>query len=94
MKRVVIVFGLISGVISSILMFTSLSLMENGTIDHKNGEVIGYTAIFLSFLLVFFGIRRYREINGGSITFGRAVMVGLLITMISCALYVVTWEII
>lgn len=94
MKKVVLVFGLISGAISSVLMFASLTLMNNGTIDHKNGYVIGYTAIFLSFVLVFFGIRTYRENHGGAITFGRGVAVGLLITLISCVFYVVSWEII
>src|SRR5258705_5430411 len=49
----------------------------------------------LSFLLVFFGIRCYREnIGQGVITFGRAFSVGILITIISCLLYVVTWEIV
>ena len=94
MKRVVIVFGLISGAISSALMFLTLPLIGNGTINFKNGEVIGYTAIFLSFLLVFFGIRAYRENSGGTITFGRAFGVGILITLISCVFYVVSWEII
>ena len=47
-----------------------------------------------SFLLVFFGIRSYREnIGGGAITFGRAFAVGILITLISCVCYVVAWEI-
>ena len=94
MKRVVIVFGLISGAISSALMFLTLPLINRGTINFKNGEVIGYTAIFLSFLLVFFGIRAYRENSGGTITFGRAFSVGILITLISCVFYVVSWEII
>jgi hypothetical protein len=93
MKKVVIVFGLISGVISSVLMFLTLPLLNNGTINFKNGEVIGYTAIFLSFLLVFFGIRSYRENAGGTITFGRAFSVGILITLISCVFYVASWEI-
>ena len=57
--------------------------------------IVGYTAIVLSFLLVFFGIRSYREnVGGGQITFGRALSVGLLITLISCVFYVVTWEIV
>src|SRR5437762_2975924 len=94
MKKVVIVFGLISGGISSALMFLTLPLLNNGTINFKNGEVIGYTAIFLSFLLVFFGIRSYRENAGGVISFGRAFSVGILITLISCLFYVVSWEII
>ena len=92
MKKVVLVFGLISGAISSALMFLTLPLINRGVLDH--GLVIGYTAIFLSFLLVFFGIRSYRENAGGTISFGRATAVGLLITLISCAFYVGSWEII
>jgi hypothetical protein len=94
MKKVVIIFGLISGVISSALMFLTLPLMKNGTINFDNGEIFGYTAIFLSFLLVFFGIRSYRENAGGTITFGRAFSVGILITLISSMFYVASWELI
>lgn len=94
MKKVVLVFGLISGAISSAMMFLTLPLMHRGVVNFKNGELIGYTAIFLSFLLVFFGIRSYRENAGGTITFGRAFSAGILITLISCVFYVASWEII
>lgn len=76
------------------MMFLTLPLLNNGTINNHNGEVIGYTVIFLSFLLVFFGIRSYRENAGGVISFGRAFSVGILITLISCLFYVASWEII
>jgi hypothetical protein len=92
MKRVVLVFGLLSGLISSAMMFLTLPFVNNGTL--KNGYVVGYTAIFLSFLLVFFGIRSYRENAGGTITFGRGFSVGILITLISCLFYVASWEVI
>jgi hypothetical protein len=92
MKKVVLVFGLISGAASSAMMFLTLPLINRGVLKHS--LVIGYTAIFLSFLLVFFGIRSYRENAGGTISFGRAMAVGLLITLISCAFYVGSWEII
>jgi hypothetical protein len=94
MKRVVLVFGLISGAISSAMMFLTLPFINSGAINSKNGYVIGYTAIFLSFLLVFFGIRTCRENAGGAISFGRAFSVGILITLISCVFYVLSWEII
>jgi hypothetical protein len=56
--------------------------------------VFGYAAIVLSFLLVYFGIRSYRDTQGGGrITFAKAFSVGILITLISCVFYVVTWEI-
>ena len=94
MKRIVIIFGVISGVISSALMFLTLPLMHTGAINFSNGYILGYTSIFLSFLLVVFGIRTYRENNGGTITFGRAFTVGILITLISCVFYVASWEVI
>ena len=94
MKKVVLVFGLISGAISSAMMFLTLPFMKSGAVNSKNGLIVGYTAIFLSFLLVFFGIRTYRENAGGAVTFGRAFSVGILITLISCMFYVASWEII
>jgi hypothetical protein len=46
-------------------------------------------------LLSFFGIRSYRDnVQNGHITFGKAFLVGLSITVISCLCYVLTWEII
>lgn len=94
MKRTVLIFGVISGVISSAMMFLTLPLMHNGAVNFSNGLVIGYTSIFLSLLLVFFGIRSYREQHGGTITFGKAFAVGLGITVISCLFYVASWEVI
>jgi hypothetical protein len=49
-------------------MFLTLPLMNSGAVNFENGEVVGYTAIFLSFLLVFFGIRSYRESSGGTMS--------------------------
>jgi len=49
----------ISGVVSLALMFLTLPLINRGVLNHS--LVIGYGAMFLSFLLVFFGIRSYRE---------------------------------
>jgi hypothetical protein len=94
MKRVVLVFGLISGAISSALMFLTMPLVDSGAVSHSSALIIGYTSILLSMLLVFFGIRSYRENVGGTISFGRAITVGLMITLISCAFYVASWEIV
>lgn len=92
MKRTVLTFGAISGVVSSLMMLATAPFIDRIGFDH--GAVIGYTAIVASFLLVFFGIRSYREQAGGSLTFGRGFTVGILITVISCVCYVATWELI
>jgi hypothetical protein len=92
MKRTVLTFGLISGVVSSALMLCTLPFMHRIGLDL--GLIVGYTGIVLSFLLVTFGIRAYREQNGGAMTFTRGFTVGILITLISCVFYVATWELI
>jgi hypothetical protein len=92
MKKTVVTFGLISGVISSLMMVATVPFADR--IGFDKGAIVGYTAIVLSFLLVFFGIRSYRDnVGNGQITFGKAFAVGISITVISCIFYVVTWEI-
>lgn len=94
MKKIVLTFGLISGAISAAMMGITLPICLNGTMDFDKAEIIGYSLMVLSFLLVFFGIRSYREnVGGGTITFGRAFKVGILIVLISSACYVVAWQI-
>jgi uncharacterized protein DUF4199 len=64
-------------------------------IGFDRAEVIGYATIVASFLLVFFGVRAYRDrVVQGPLTFGRALTVGLLITLVSSACYVATWELV
>jgi hypothetical protein len=93
MKKIVLTFGIISGLLSALMMSITMPLTLNGKIPHDKGLLIGYTAIVLAFLLVFFGIRTYRENAGGTITFGRAFKIGLLIVLISSAFYVATWQV-
>jgi hypothetical protein len=93
MKKIVLTFGLISGAIVAIMMAITLPLIKSGKLEHS--AVLGYTSMILAFLLVFFGIRSYREnVGGGAITFGKGFQVGILITLISCVVYVISWEII
>ena len=93
MKRIVLTFGLISGAVMSAMMFITLPLLEK--IGSDKALVIGYTTMVLAFLLVFFGIRSYRDnIGAGRISFLRALGVGLLIMLIASICYVVSWEII
>ena len=93
MKKIIVTFGLISGVLSSVLMCGTLPFLRD--LNHGDrGLLVGYTAIVLSFLLVFFGIRSYRDnVGGGAITFGQGFAIGICITLISCVFYVVTWQI-
>ena len=93
MKKIVLTFGLISGAMAAAMMLGTLPFVEK--IGFEKGYILGYTTIVLSALLVFFGVRSYREnVGGGRLTFGRGIAVGILITLISNACYVGTWEVI
>lgn len=92
MRKTIVTFGLISGAISAVMMSANMLLANDIGFDH--GLYLGYTVIVLSMLLVYFGIRSYRDnVGAGQITFGRAFAVGLGITVISCMCYVAAWEI-
>jgi hypothetical protein len=93
MKKTVLAFGLISGAIMAAMMFGTLPFTNSAWLQ-ANSMLVGYTTMVLSFMLVFFGIRSYREnVSGGNISFGRAFAVGILIALISSVSYVVAWEI-
>src|SRR2546430_12192470 len=87
MKKLVLTFGLLSGAVSSLMMIITLPFIER--IGFDKGEILGYTTIVLSFLLVFFGVRSYRETSGGTLTFGKGLTVGLLIVLVSRDCHVV-----
>jgi hypothetical protein len=91
MRKIVLTFGLIAGAILSVMMLITLPFQEK--IGFDNGAVVGYTSMVLAFLMVYFGVRSYRDnFAGGSVTFGRAFAGGLMITILASVCYVATWE--
>jgi hypothetical protein len=92
MKKIVLTFGLISGALCSLMMVATVPFAHQ--IGFDRALFVGYTTMVLSFLLVFFGIRSYRDnVGNGQITFTKAFVVGISITLITCVFYVLTWEI-
>jgi hypothetical protein len=92
MKRIVLTFGLIAGAILSAMMLLTIPFTEQ--IGFERAEVVGYTTMVLAFLLIFFGVRSYRDnVAGGTIRFGRAFGVGALIALVASVCYVATWQV-
>src|SRR5450755_5187025 len=92
MKKTVLTFGLISGLIITVFMGGSLLLADKIVSGHR--MALGYTIMVASFLLIYFGIRSYRDNDlAGQISFGRAFTCGILITLITTICYVVMWEV-
>lgn len=93
MKKFVLTFGLISGFIVSAMFVITMPFSEQ--IGFDAGMVIGYASMLAAFLLIYFGVRSYRDnVGGGSIGFGRAMAVGSLILVVSALVYTATWEVI
>lgn len=93
MRKIVLTFGLIAGAIMSAMMLLTLPFHEQ--IGFDKSLIIGYTTMVLAFLMLFFGVKSYRDnVGGGTVTFGRAFIVGLLITAVASVCYVATWELI
>ena len=93
MKKIVLTFGLISGLMITVLMDGSLLIATKFGSGH-NSMLLGYTMMVASFLLVYFGIRSYRDNTlAGQISFGRAFACGILIALITTVCYVASWEV-
>lgn len=93
MKKIVLTFGLIAGAIMSGMFLVTLPFHDQ--IGNTAGMVLGYASMVAAFLLIFFGVRQYRDhVGDGVVTFGRAVKVGALIALVASACYVATWQVI
>ena len=93
MRKFVLTYGLIAGAMLSAMMLLTLPFMDAIGFDY--GMLVGYTTMVAAFLMVYFGVRSYRDGSpDGRITFGHAFRVGLLITLVATVCYVATWELI
>jgi Protein of unknown function (DUF4199) len=94
MRKIVLVYGVIAGVIVSAMFFITAPLWDTGVITFDNGMFVGYATMVVALSLVFFGVKSYRDNQQhGKITFGRAFKVGILITLIASVIYALSWEV-
>jgi hypothetical protein len=94
MKKTILVCGIISGLIVSLVLSFSTVLSPSGEY-FENGMLLGFGSMILAFSLIFVGIKNYRDKQaGGMISFGKAFQIGALIALIGSTLYVLTWLVI
>lgn len=94
MKKNILIYGLIAGILVSFLMLFSVNTLSHceGSIDYDTSMLIGYASMLIAFSLVFVGIRNYRDkYNEGVISFGKAFKTGILIVLIASTIYVAAW---
>ncbi len=82
-----------AGAVLAAGMLLTIPFIEQ--IGFEYGALIGYSTMTAAFLAIYFGVRAYRDTTGGGhVAFGRALVVGLLITLVASACYVVTWQVV
>ena len=93
MKKTVLTFGLISGAVVAALMWIMMAGWKSGLVNYEKGEIVGYTTMIVALSMVFFGVKSYRDNNGGKISFWKGLQVGILISLISAVCYGLSWEV-
>lgn len=92
MKNLVVKYGLISGLIVSTTLILSAVIGIEEVMMGDYGMVIGFGSMIIAFAFIFVGIKKFRDHqNGGSVSFGKAFKIGLLISFIASTFYVLTW---
>jgi amino acid transporter len=91
MKKTILVFGCIAGLIVSTFMFVSMLFYKNNP-SFEGSMLIGYASMLIAFAFIFVGIKSFRDKHhNGTITFGKAFLIGLFISLIASTFYVITW---
>jgi hypothetical protein len=94
MKKIVLTYGIIAGTIVAAMMFISIPLWKNNTLNFDNGEVVGYTTMIVALSMIFVAIKTYRDKqNNGTITFWKGVKIGVLVSLIATVMYCLAWDI-
>lgn len=94
MKKNIIIYGLIAGVLVSTFMLSTVSYLSHckGNVDYDTSMLIGYASMLIALSLVFVGIRNYRDkYNGGVISFGKAFKIGISMVLLASTIYVAAW---
>lgn len=92
MRPTVLKFGFASAGVTIGFMLATLPFIDRLRTDVS--DVLGYTSIVMAAVLIFFGIRSYRERSGGAVSFGRAMAVGVLISLVSSLCYVLAFQVV
>ncbi len=82
---------MIAGLIPVAWAIYSTNFLETN-MAYNTRLFFGYATMVLGFSLIFVGVKNYRDNqNGGVITFGEAIKLSLLITLVASTTYVAIW---
>lgn len=93
MNKTIWIYGIIAGLISVSWGVLSDNVIGD-SLSLNTRMIFGYVTMIVAFSSIFVGIKNYRDTYcNGQITFGNALGIGLLITLVASTVYVVIWMI-
>jgi len=89
MKKVILIYGVIAGLIVGVMIWINSSLVfEKKLISMDKSELMGYATMVIALSMIFFGIKSFRDnYSRGKISFWKGLQIGLLITLIASVFY-------
>ncbi len=93
MKKLIFIYGIIGALISTAWWSIGTHLLPKGA--SQDAQLwLGYASMIVAFAFIFVAVKRYRDNFGdGRITFGKALKIGLLVTLVASTIYVIAWMI-
>lgn len=93
MQRIIWLYGIIAGVFLGGFLLIGFALSSgNGNLGIS--EVVGYLSMLIAMSLVVVGIKRIRDRHlNGTISFGKAFMIGMYIVLIANVIYSGAWTV-
>src|SRR5215472_16188724 len=93
MRKIILKFGLIGGVIVGSVNWLIATMCSRDVVNFDQTMIIGYAGMLVALSMIFFGIKSFRDHHGkGKISFWKGVQIGLLITLVASLMYYAGWE--
>ncbi|MDX2002194.1 MAG: DUF4199 domain-containing protein [Chitinophagales bacterium] len=91
MKKHILIYGLLSGIIVSIVMLISVAQFNSGA---KGSEYWGFGGMFVAFSLIFVALYQIRKSEGNRLSFLRGLGAAVAIAFITSTMYVASWMVV
>lgn len=93
MKKIIWTYAGIGSLIVVTMMAVAVILHENNP-QGEGSMAVGFLGMFIAFAFIFVALARYRrEHTEAGLSFGKALSIGLLMSLITTAAYVAAWGI-
>jgi len=91
MARIIFIYGLISGAVVAAAITLTILLPASSALHES--VWVGYLIMLVALSAILVGVKQYRDdVQGGVISFGKALLVGLGIAAVAGVAYVLVWE--